>query len=176
MKSEPRDKILKRVLSSRHEQESKAGFPEAGLDNAQWNELRSIIEGLVFAARPIRAAAQKVAQKHGISHQSAYILSLLQGGLIYPVELASTLQVSRSLITKEITRLQEAGMITAEQDAKDKRRTILALTAVGESICGEVRAAMARDVQVKVGRYSAGQIKLFGEMLRDFGDFPGRKS
>ncbi|MCO5793870.1 MAG: MarR family winged helix-turn-helix transcriptional regulator [Blastomonas fulva] len=169
---EPRDKILARVLSARHEQESHAPLPAAGLDDAQWQDLRAIIEGLVFAQRPIRAAAQKVAQKHGISQQSPFILSLLQGGLVYPVELASALQVSRSLITKEITRLQDAGLIHAEQDPHDKRRTALVLTEAGERVCGEARAAMARDILSKLGRYSPRQVDQFVAMLKDFGGFP----
>jgi DNA-binding MarR family transcriptional regulator len=163
---EDREQLVDRVLRSREKQEQNSPFPAANLNDAEWNLMRQVIEGLVIAQRPLRAAAQKVVQEYGLAQQGPFILSLIQGGIVYPLELSTTLRVSRSLITKEIAKLNDAGLVESVQDNGDKRRTRLALTENGMRVCEDVRRTIIVDIKQKLAGFSELQIVQFVQMLQ----------
>lgn len=132
-----------------------------------WDELGFICEGLSFGQRPVRAAAREVTRRYNLGPRGAFILSLISNGVAYPIELAAVFQVGRSLITAELTRLTDAGLIIATPGTDDRRRLRQTLTAQGEAACEEVRGAMAHIVSRNLGAYSVDEIKLFARMLHD---------
>jgi len=132
-----------------------------------WDELGFICEGLSFGQRPIRAAARAVTQRYNLGPRGAFILSLISNGVAYPLELAAIFKVGRSLITAELTRLTDAGLIVATPGTDDRRRLRQTLTPQGEAACNEVRGAMARIVSRNLGGYSVDEIRLFARMLHD---------
>lgn len=132
-----------------------------------WDELGFICEGLSFGQRPIRAAARDVTRRHGLGPRGAFILSLISNGITYPLELAAIFNVGRSLITAELAKLTEAGLIVATPGKEDRRRSQLALTPAGEAACEEVRGAMARIISRNLAGYSPEEIRLFARMLHD---------
>ena len=132
-----------------------------------WDELGFICEGLSFGQRPIRAAAQDVTRRYNLGPRGAFILSLISNGVVYPLELAAIFKVGRSLITAELTRLTEAGLIAATPGTDDRRRLRQALTEKGKAACEEVRGAMARIVSRNLVGYSVEEIRLFARMLHD---------
>ena len=132
-----------------------------------WDELGRLVEGMVWAQRPIRAAASEITQKHDLGPRGAFILSLIEGGLVFPHELATALRIGRSLITAELVRLTEAGLITATPGKQDRRRSELALTAPGQSACETVRATMARIITRNLAGYSVDEVRLLSRMLLD---------
>lgn len=138
-----------------------------GVDKLSWEELGFVIEGLAFAQRPIRAAARQVIQRNGLGPRGAFILSMISGGLCYPLELSTALKVGRSLITAEVSRLIEAGLVTASPGKEDRRRSQLELTEAGDAACAEVRAAMSNIVRRNLAGYTADEVRLLGQMLRD---------
>lgn len=155
-----RDALLEKVWQTRN-------MPPPGDSALDWQSISRITEGLVFGQRPIRAAAHKVTGKYDLGPRGAFILSLIAGGLAYPLELATALKTGRSLITAELTRLTDAGLISATPDAQDRRRSALALTPEGEAACAEVRAAIARIIERNLAGYNAQEIALFSRMLSD---------
>lgn len=132
-----------------------------------WDELGFICEGLSFGQRPIRAAARDVTQRHNLGPRGAFILSLISNGIAYPLELAAIFKVGRSLITAELTKLTEAGLVIATPGEDDRRRSRQALTPAGEEACEEVRSAMARIIQRNLSGYSPEEVRLFSRMLHD---------
>lgn len=132
-----------------------------------WDELGFICEGLSFGQRPIRAAARDVTRRYGLGPRGAFILSLISNGIAYPLELASVFKVGRSLITAELAKLSEAGLIVATPGKKDRRRSQQALTPAGEAACEEVRAGMARIISRNLAGYSQEEVRLFARMLHD---------
>ena len=132
-----------------------------------WEELGLVVQGLALGQRPIRAAAAGVTKRFGLGPRGAYILSLISGGVVYPNELALALKIGRSLITAELTRLTDAGLIRAEPGETDRRRSQLSLTPDGEAACDEVRLAMRGFVTRNLAGYSVDEIRLFIRMLRD---------
>lgn len=132
-----------------------------------WDDIGHVLEGLAFAQRPIRAATRKVTMRHKLGPRGAFILSLISGGVRYPLDLSVALKVGRSLVTAELDRLREAGLITSTPGEEDRRRSQLALTEEGAKACEEVRLAMRRMISRNLEGYSAEEIRLFGRMLRD---------
>lgn len=132
-----------------------------------WEELSPVLEGLAFTQRPLRAATRQVTRQYDLGPRGAFILSLISGGNIYPLDLSEMLKAGRSLITAELSRLTEAGLITASPGRHDRRRSELALTKLGQEACQRVRDEMARIVRRNLAGYSIDDVMLFARMLRD---------
>ena len=161
MKRATRDEVLHRLLAN--ETASGVEGSTTGLSQA---ELLQVSEGLAFAMRPLRAATGEVTGKYSLGPRGAWILSLISGGACFPLELSVALKAGRSLITAELARLTEAGLITARADDKDRRRSALALTPLGQAACQQVRDKMSRIIGDNLSGYSAEEIRLFSRMLR----------
>lgn len=131
----------------------------------EWDNLGKLIEGLAYAQRPIHAAVRGITKQLGLGPRGAFILNLLSQGAEFPSELSSKLRTSRSLITADLTRLIDAGLIESSADAGDKRMTRLRLTAPGEAVCEEVRSEMSRIVSRNLAPFSADELHLFTQML-----------
>lgn len=139
----------------------------ANVVEADWRDIGMVLEGLALAQRPIKAATRSVTRRFGLGPRGAFILSLISGGVCYPLELSLALRVGRSLVTAELDRLRDAGLVLATPNETDRRRSQLALTPLGEATCEEVRAAMRAIVVRNLNGYSAEEIRLFGRMLAD---------
>lgn len=133
--------------------------------------LAQIIEGLVFAQRPIRAAGAAVTARHDLGPRGSFILSLVANGVEYPNDLAVVLRIGRSLVTAELTRLQDAGLVTSTA-GEDRRRSRLSLTPEGAAANEEVRAALLDSIARTFAGYSAEDVALFAEMLGKVQDIP----
>ena len=132
-----------------------------------WDELGPLLEGLAFAQRPLRAATRQVTRQFNLGPRGAFILSLISSGKVYPLDLSEVLKAGRSLITAELGRLTEAGLVTARPGRHDRRRSELELTKLGQGACQHVRDEMARIVRRNLAGYSAAEARLFARMLRD---------
>lgn len=134
-----------------------------------WDKIGKLVEGLAYASRPIHASARDVAKKLGLGRRGPFILNLVSEGREYPNELATKFGTSRSLITADLNRLIEAGLLTATSAETDKRRTRLQLTEAGRVVCGNIRSEMARIVTRNLATYSEDETRLFMEMLQAVG-------
>ena len=137
------------------------------IEMLDWDELSSISHGLHFAQRPLRAAAQDVMRQYSLGPRGAWILGLISKGMIYPLELSNMFKAGRSLITAELGRLTEAGLITASVGKHDRRRSELALTPLGVTVAQRVSDEIERIVRRNLAKYSAEEIRLFLRMLHD---------
>ena len=165
-----RQKVLERFESPKAK--GARAVAADGPASMEWSELGLVVEGLAFAGRPIRHAAGSVTRRFGLGPRGAFILSLVSGGVAYPNELALALRTGRSLITAELTRLTEAGLVEATPGETDRRRSRLSLTPAGEAACEEVRNAMRGFVTRNLAAYSADEVRLFIRMLRDVREIP----
>jgi len=141
-----------------------------------WDELGRVAEGLAYAQRPLSAATQRVTRQYDLGPRGAWILSLISGGKCYPLELSQALKAGRSLITAELIRLTKAGLVTAHADSEDRRRSRLALTALGEQACQQVRSEMARIIRRNLAGFSPDDVRLFIRMLADARHLEGDES
>jgi DNA-binding MarR family transcriptional regulator len=162
-----REEILERIEKAREEQHRATEVRALQGKGLGWDEIGLVVEGLAFGQRPIRAAAREVTERFGLGPRGAFILSLISSGICYPLELATALKIGRSLVTAELDKLRDAGLVTATPGAEDRRRSRLALTPAGEAACEEVRGTMQRIVTRNLAGYSPEEVRLFIRMLRD---------
>jgi DNA-binding MarR family transcriptional regulator len=146
-----------------------AGVRKAGrpINSLGWDDIGYLCEGLAFAGRPLRQATERVTLQHDLGPRGAWILNLISNGLIHPLELSNVFNVGRSLITAELARLTEAGLITSRSGELDRRRSDLALTPAGIMACKQIRHDMSEIIHTNLARYSMDEFLLFARMLRD---------
>ncbi len=130
-----------------------------------WEELGRLIEGLAYSSRPIFAGAREVTERYDLGPRGAFILNLIQEGQCYPDKLAEKLRTLPSLVTSDLARLKEAGLISAAPCPGDRRRSKLALTESGERECNITRSNIARIVSENLAGYTPDQQRLFADML-----------
>lgn len=162
-----REEILERIQQAGDGQHREAEARARKGEGLGWAEIGLVVEGLAFGQRPIRAAAREVTERFGLGPRGAFILSLISSGICYPLDLATALKIGRSLVTAELDKLRDAGLVTATPGEEDRRRSRLALTPAGEAACEEVRSTMQRIVTRNLAAYSPDEVRLFVRMLRD---------
>jgi DNA-binding MarR family transcriptional regulator len=159
------------LLTLRHSARAKARraaepvMPQQG--QLSWDDLGSLAEGLAFASRPLKLATQSVTQRYDLGPRGAWILNLISNGVVHPTVLSTIFQVGRSLITAELVRLTDAGLIAAHPGQEDRRRSELALTPAGEAACRQIREDISTIFLGNLRGYSAEEIRKFTAMLRD---------
>ena len=131
-----------------------------------WIDIGFICEGIAFAQRPLREGNEKIIKQYNLGPRGAFILNLLANGLCYPLELATALCCGRSLITAELARLTDGGLVASRPGEVDRRRTELTLTPVGEQALAEIRAETSRIIRTNLAGYTPEEIRKFGVMLR----------
>jgi DNA-binding MarR family transcriptional regulator len=140
-----------------------------------WDQIGFILEGLVIAPRPMRTATRSITAEYSLGPRGAWIAVLISiGEVVFPLDLTRFFQIGRSLITAELTRLSNAGLITYQRNAGDGRRVELKLTRLGQTVQRRVKADLAKLVTRRLAAYTHEQALLFGCMLHDFGgEAPG---
>jgi DNA-binding MarR family transcriptional regulator len=133
-----------------------------------WDEIGFLCEGMSLASRPMWLAVKDITEEYSLGPRGAWITVLVARGEVYPLDLAKVFRVGRSLITAELTRLSDAGLITYEQNADDGRRTELKLTALGNTVQRRVKQELSKLVLQRLSGYKREEILLCARMLRDF--------
>lgn len=132
-----------------------------------WDDLGLLCHGLVFAARPIMAASKGVTERNSLGPRGAWLINLIEAGVVFPHELSEVMGIGRSLMSAELARLTEAGLITSKPGATDKRRTELALTDKGLAEHKVIHAEIDRILRAGLANYTPDEVRMFTRMLRD---------
>ena len=136
--------------------------------NLTWDEIGLLCEGMSLASRPMDLAVKHINDEYSLAPRGAWITALIAAGRIHPLDLADLFRVGRSLITAELTRLAEAGLIQFEEHAQDGRRTELKLTALGNKVMRRVRDELSKLMLQRLAAYTREEVLLCSRMLRDF--------
>lgn len=150
--------------------EMRSGPPATGA--LTWDDIGFLVHGMSFASRPLHRATAGVTKRYDLGPRGAWILNLVSIGLVYPHELAEMFRIGRSLVSAELARLTEAGLITSRQGTGDRRRSELALTAEGQAACEQVRHDLAGLVTESLAHYTPEEIRLCARMLADMRNPP----
>lgn len=160
--SPAREAILDRLTQPRAREGGVA--EDAPLD---WNDIGFLCQGLVFGARPMHEAISDVVERHSLGPRGGWILNLIAGGIAFPNDLSEVFRVGRSLISAELVRLTEAGLIESEPGETDRRRTRLSLTANGKAAHIEIRDSLFRSLTAALADYTPDEVRLLSRMLQD---------
>lgn len=162
-----RDLTLRKLQSTLDTKTAAVRDKGTSIADLGWDEIGFVCEGLAFAGRPLRQGTESVTKKYDLGPRGAWMLNLISNGLVYPLELSDIFQVGRSLITAELQRLTDAGLITSRPGETDRRRTELALTPEGEAASEQIRQDISTIVRRNLAAYSAEDVIKFAMMLRD---------
>jgi DNA-binding MarR family transcriptional regulator len=157
-----RDQILRRIEAQHVYDEGRSA--DAPLD---WSDIGFLCQGFAFAGRPLHLATSSVTQRYDLGPRGAWMLNVISAGVLFPHELSDLFHIGRSLISSELARLTEAGLIVSRPGEKDRRRTELALTELGKEVLAEIRGELAQIVQRGLAGYSTDEIRLCARMLDD---------
>lgn len=132
-----------------------------------WDDIGFLAHGMSFASQPLHKATDGVTKRYGLGPRGAWILNLVEIGLVFPHELAEMLRIGRSLVSAELARLTDAGLLTSRQGTKDRRRSELALTAAGQTAREEVQRELARLMTETLAHYTPEELRLCARILSD---------
>lgn len=163
MSSLSREELLKRL-------EVPANY-RPGTGPLDWNDIGYLVYGFALAGRPLQKATRKVTERYHLGPRGAWLINLISSGVTYPHLLADVLRISRSLISNELSRLTQAGLITSKQDDEDRRSTELMLTGLGHETLAEIRGELKAIVTQGLAPYTPEQIRLCSQMLSDLREY-----
>lgn len=132
-----------------------------------WKEIGLLCEGLAFGPRLLKLATCAVTSEYSLGPRGAWILVLISKGIVYPLEVSKFFRVGRSLVTSELARLAQAGLISHKTSAQDRRRIELALTPLGQEALRRIRDDLSTAIADRLSGYSRDQILLLTNMLQD---------
>lgn len=149
---------MRKIVSS-HAGETRTG----PLD---WRDIGFLCEGLAFAQRPLEEGKDKITRQYNLGPRGAFILNLLSNGIMYPLDLANALCCGRSLITAELSRLTDAGLVATQPGKSDRRRVELTLTPKGQEATAAIREETTRIILSNLANYTPEEVRKLAEMLR----------
>jgi len=117
------------------------------------------------APKGMADAAADLIERYDLGRRGAWIMGMISSGLNSPSRLSDAFCIGRSLVTAELNRLVEAGLVETRKDAKDGRRLRLHLTEIGEVENERVQASVNALVNGKLSGYSREQVMLCAEVL-----------
>jgi DNA-binding MarR family transcriptional regulator len=123
---------------------------------------------LGVAPRQMMKAREEITLRYDLGPRGAWIIGLLQIGVASPSALTEALCIGRSLVTAEINRLQQAGLVTGNQNLRDGRRIVLELTDEGRRVSQEVRSALNEFVTSRLAGHSREEVLTCLALLQDF--------
>jgi len=111
---------------------------------AAWAEVSGLVDQMrILLNRDLQAAVGLTLAENLVLCQVA----MAPGGRLRMVDIASTLTVAKSAITKTVDRLEERGLLRRERDPADRRAVYAALTPAGEKAFGVAQPAYLDSVE-----------------------------
>lgn len=140
-----------------------------------WDDIGVLCQGLTFANRPMFEAIKPIQTRYSLGPRGVWMLNLISAGVVYPHELSDVFMIGRSLISAELVRLTEAGLVESRTGADDRRRSELALTEEGEKALKEVRGELESRLKLALADYTPEEVRLLIRMLSSLRDSVLRK-
>lgn len=137
----------------------------------RWNDLGFFGQGITAAARQWRAAARKIGDEYSLGPRGPWILGLIASGRAQlPSDLSNFFKCSKGLITAELAKLTDAGLVIRQTSGEDGRRVELSLTPIGENAVYRLANLLIELMQDRMANYSREELLLCARMLCDFGE------
>lgn len=105
----------------------------------------------------------QLSQRHGLGPRGIWMLSWISEGHGYPGYIAKAMILPPSVVSGDLRRLSEAGLVTRNRDGEDKRRLCYCLTPPGAALLSEAHGLYVVALADKIASYPAEDI---GKTLR----------
>ncbi|MBY0421727.1 MAG: MarR family transcriptional regulator [Parvularculaceae bacterium] len=151
-------------MSSRTALRSEAG-PALSLS---WDEIGYFSNALASARRQFSVVTDKISEEFALGPRGPWIVARIGKGQSSPQELARLFEIRPSLMTSELSRLVEAGLIRQRKSAEDGRRVDLTLTARGERVRRRLGEEMEALVHGRLSGFSREEVLLCARLLEAF--------
>jgi DNA-binding MarR family transcriptional regulator len=131
-------------------------------------DVSNFLNAIGAAPRQMRHARQRLTEKYNLGPRGAWILGLVKSGVNSPSLLSDAFSIGRSLVTAELNRVVDAGLVNARKHDGDRRRVMLSLTAEGEAAARQLAIDVSEFVHERLAGYSKKEVQLCVRLLRDF--------
>jgi DNA-binding MarR family transcriptional regulator len=133
-----------------------------------WEEIGFLSQGLALSSRALRDVTRDISDEYLLGPRGAWIVHLISSGGVFPSDLTEAFHCGRSLITAELNRLTDAGLITYQKSSSDGRRVELTLTPLGRTVERRVKEGLSRFILQRLSAYTREEVLLCARLLRDF--------
>jgi DNA-binding MarR family transcriptional regulator len=118
--------------------------------------------------RQMMKAREEITERYDLGPRGAWIVGLIEVGVNSPSALTEVLCIGRSLVTAEINRLLQAGLVAGIQSERDGRRTVLELTEEGWRVSRELREKVNEFVIGRLAGHTREEVLACIALLQDF--------
>jgi DNA-binding MarR family transcriptional regulator len=156
---------LRAVSSSKAPEKAKRGdsIPLLGRDDIGY-----FSQAVASSRGQFSLATKAMCEEFELAPRGPFIIGLLGRRPRSPYELADFYGVGRSLITAELSKLSDAGLIEQVKDGTDGRRVTLSLTPAGWKVYQRLGEDMGGFLAKRLSGYTRDEIMLCARMLSDF--------
>ncbi|UVO52646.1 MarR family winged helix-turn-helix transcriptional regulator [Sphingomonas sp. SUN039] len=131
-------------------------------------DMRAFTHALTSARGQFTHATKALCVEFSLGPRGPWIIGMIGRGPIAPHELAEFYKVGRSLITAELNKLADAGLIVQGRDKTDGRRATLSLTPAGRKVFNRLGDDLDAFLSDRLSGYSRDDIMLCAQILNDF--------
>lgn len=132
------------------------------------DDIRFFSHALTSARGQFTYATKALCTEFGLGPRGPWIIGLVGREPLAPHALASLFDVGRSLITAELNKLVDAGLIVHEKDKTDGRRVILSLTPAGRKAFDRLGDDLDTFMAGRLSGHSRDDIMRCAQILTDF--------
>jgi DNA-binding MarR family transcriptional regulator len=134
-----------------------------------WDEVGFFLNAVTAAPRQWRAATMAIRDEFALKPRGPWILGLIHAGrVVFPSDLAKIFACSPGLITGELNRLIDAGLVATRKHEPDGRQLELTVTPLGETVSKRIGKALVAMVQDRLVGYTKDEVMFAARLLRDF--------
>jgi len=105
--------------------------------------------------------APMLEREHGVEFKHFVVLERIEGGAIYPRQLALSMMIAPSHISRMLEELSQLELISRSLDPVDSRRTRLLITEKGQGVLEGTRATMSGIVGRALAGLERGEVETF---------------
>ena len=131
-------------------------------------EMRAFTHALTAARGQFAHVTKALCSEFGLGPRGPWIIGLVGRSGLAPHELATFYNVGRSLITAELNKLVEAGLLLQTREQRDGRRVTLSLTSAGRAVYDRLETDFHVFLSSRLAGYSREDVALCTRLLGDF--------
>jgi DNA-binding MarR family transcriptional regulator len=136
--------------------------------NLSWEDIGFFGNAIAIASRQWRVAAKQVREEYSLGPHGPWIVGLIASNqVVYPSDLTKVLRCGRSLISAELNKLSEAGLINCRKSEEDGRQIELSVTPLGAETNDRVAESLTCMLEERLVHYTREDILYCARLLRD---------